>query len=239
MNSNIKLVKKVKMSEKEINFRDTKIQKFVIKDILEMITKAGYDKNNLYFSPEEGVNRDNYAFLMFTKKWITSIIKDIKTLPIKQKQKERAINKLELISKLEIIKDKRMQTYEINEKNLALMMENLLARGKIWTKRKIVKKLFFLDQERKKQYVNNLKVLSEAKFKTQNDQKKLYQEFWDKYEKEYLSEREVALIRYKDPKRYAFLYNYYKKDPNNNLLKDFKPDPEKFEIYKNLTYKKK
>lgn len=58
---------------------------------------------------------------------------------------------------------------------------------------------------------------------------------WDKQIKEYWLEREIAFVRFNDPKRYDFLHNYYQKDPTNKLLNDFKPDPNKFEIYKNLT----
>lgn len=141
-----------------------------------------------------------------------------------------------MIAELDVIKEKRMKTYEINQLFLDKMISNLLAKGKLPSKRKIIKKLFILTEKRIKQFGHNLKALTEAKFKTPNDQKIIYQKLWDKQIKEYWLEREIAFNRYNDPKRYEFLHNYYKKDPNNKLLNDFKPDPMKFEIYKHSTF---
>ncbi|ATQ35461.1 hypothetical protein MENTO_v1c03160 [Mesoplasma entomophilum] len=223
---------KIEMSEQEIKYRDLKIQKYVIKDILQKVVKAGFDKTNLYFVSQEGEARQAYKFMMFTKQWVSSIIKEVELLPIKEKYKIKAIKKLIKLENFEIIKEKRLKTYEIDQKFLDLVIQKLISKNKLISIRKLKKKLFILTDNRKKQYTNNLNVLNSINFKTTQDQKKKYQNLWDKELNEYLKEREIALTRLKDPKRYNFLNDYYKKDPKNTLLKDFKPDKEKYEIFK-------
>ncbi|ATI73946.1 hypothetical protein [Mesoplasma florum] len=223
---------KIKMSEQEIKYRDLKIQKYVIKDILQKVVKTGFDKTNLYFVSHDGKARQAYKFVMFTKQWVSSIFKDVELLPIKEKYKIKAIKKLIKLENFEIVKEKRLKTYEIDQKYLDLVIQKLLSKNKLIAIRKLKKKLFILTDNRKKQYTNNLNVLNTINFKTVEDQKKMYQNLWDKEVKEYLNEREIALTRIKDPKRYNFLNDYYKKDPKNTLLKDFKPDKERYEIFK-------
>ncbi|ATZ20834.1 hypothetical protein [Mesoplasma coleopterae] len=223
---------KIEMSEQEIKYRDLKIQKYVIKDILQKVVKAGFDKTNLYFVSQEGEARQAYKFMMFTKKWVSSVIKDVELLPIKEKYKIKAIKKLIKLENFEIVKEKRLKTYEINQKFLDLVIQKLISKNKLISIRKLKKRLFILTDNRKKQYTNNLNVLNTINFKSAQDQKKKYQNLWDKELNEYLKEREIALTRLKDPKRYNFLNDYYKKDPKNTLLKDFKPDKEKYEIFK-------
>ncbi|AVN60318.1 hypothetical protein CG007_01640 [Mesoplasma entomophilum] len=223
---------KIEMSEQEIKYRDLKIQKYVIKDILQKVVKAGFDKTNLYFVSQEGEARQAYKFMMFTKQWVSSVIKDVELLPIKEKYKIKAIKKLIKLENFEIVKEKRLKTYEIDQKYLDLVIQKLISKNKLISIRKLKKKLFILTDNRKKQYTNNLNVLNTINFKTAQDQKKKYQNLWDKELNEYLKEREIALTRLKDPKRYNFLNDYYKKDPKNTLLKDFKPDKEKYEIFK-------
>ncbi|AAT75659.1 unknown protein [Mesoplasma florum L1] len=225
---------KIKMSEQEIKYRDLKIQKYVIKDILQKVVKTGFDKTNLYFVSLGSKARQAYKFVMFTKQWVSSIIKDVELLPIKEKYKIKAIKKLIKLENFEIVKEKRLKTYEIDQKYLDLVIQKLLSKNKLIAIRKLKKKLFILTDNRKKQYTNNLNVLNTINFKTVEDQKKMYQNLWDKEVKEYLNEREIALTRLKDPKRYNFLNDYYKKDPKNTLLKDFKPDKEKYDIFKSI-----
>ncbi|AGY41389.1 hypothetical protein mflW37_3220 [Mesoplasma florum W37] len=225
---------KIKMSEQEIKYRDLKIQKYVIKDILQKVVKTGFDKTNLYFVSQDGEAREAYKFVMFTKQWVSSIIKDVELLPIKEKYKIKAIKKLIKLENFEIVKEKRLKTYEIDQKYLDLVIQKLLSKNKLIAIRKLKKKLFILTDNRKKQYTNNLNVLNTINFKTVEDQKKMYQNLWDKEVKEYLNEREIALTRLKDPKRYNFLNDYYKKDPKNTLLKDFKPDKERYDIFKSI-----
>lgn len=93
MGNQTSLNKEIKLSEKEIQFRDLKIQRFVLKDILHLIIKAGYDKTNLHFAANNGIGRDNYHFVMFRKAWINSIISDIELLPINENQKNKCKNK--------------------------------------------------------------------------------------------------------------------------------------------------
>ncbi|ATI73268.1 hypothetical protein [Mesoplasma florum] len=225
---------KIKMSENEIKNRDLKIQKYVIKDILQKVVKTGFDKTNLYFVSQDGEAREAYKFVMFTKQWVSSIIKDVELLPIKEKYKIKVIKKLIKLENFEIVKEKRLKTYEIDQKFLDLVIQILITKNKLMSIRKLKKKLFILTDNRKKQYTNNLNVLNTINFKTVEDQKKMYQNLWDKEVKEYLNEREIALTRLKDPKRYNFLNDYYKKDPKNTLLKDFKPDKEKYDIFKSI-----
>ncbi|ATZ21524.1 hypothetical protein [Mesoplasma tabanidae] len=225
---------KIKMSENEIKYKDLKIQKYVIKDILQKVVKAGFDKTNLYFVSQDGEAREAYKFMMFTKQWVSSIIKDVDLLPLKEKYKDKVKQKLIKLDNLEIVKEKRMKTYEIDQKYLDLVIQKLIAKNKLMSIRKLKKKLFILTDNRKNQYTNNLNILNTINFKTLEDQKKTYQKLWDKEVKEYLNEREIALTRLKDPKRYNFLNDYYKKDPKNQLLKDFRPDKEKYDIFNSI-----
>ncbi|ATZ17982.1 hypothetical protein [Mesoplasma melaleucae] len=147
MSNQTSLNKNIKLSEKEIQFRDLKIQRFVLKEILELVTKAGYDKTNLHFALNEGIGRDSYQFMMFTKEWINSVINDVELMPIKPKEKDKAKEKLMLISELYVVKEKCFKTYEINQDFFDKIISNLLAKGKLPSIRKIIKKLFIKSYE--------------------------------------------------------------------------------------------
>ncbi|AVN64358.1 MULTISPECIES: hypothetical protein [Mesoplasma] len=229
-----KMNDKIEMLEEEVKYRNIKIQKYVIKDILQKVVEAGFDKTNLYFVSQEGEASQAYKFIMVTKQWVSSIVKDVDLLPLKEKYKDKIKQKLIKLDNLEIVKEKRIKIYEIDQKYLDLLIQKLIAKNKLIPIRKLKKKLFILTDDRKNQYTNNLNILNTINFKTLEDQKKMYQKLWDKEVKEYLNEREVALTRLKDPNRYNFLNDYYKKDPKNQLLKDFRPDKEKYDIFKSI-----